>query len=254
MLRIFLVLSLAVSLAGVAFSFVLKDKVVSLTGQRDQFKSERDTAQANEAQAKSAEKKAREAEKKAKEELDTTTQELSGVKARLGEVEGTLTKTARELEETKVVRDTAQRELASWKATGVQPSQIMSLKAEAQRLLDERNVFAEEKKVMGREIVRLNDELAVYRGKSMEVIMPDVHGQITSVDGNFQFVFLDIGADNGLKQNGKLIVTRGTNLVGKVQLVRVEPRTAVANLLPDWSGSPVQAGDRVMTSYEALAR
>lgn len=254
MLRIFLVLSLAVSLAGVAFSFVLKDKVKSLSDQRDTFKTERDTAQSNEAKAKTAEKKAVEAEKKAKEELETTTQELSGAKARLGEVEGTLTKTATELEKTKSDRDVAQRELASWKALGVQPNQIMNLKAEAQRLLGERDAFAEEKKVMGREIVRLNDELAVYKGKSFEVIMPDVHGQITSVDGNFQFVELNVGAENGLRQNGKMIVTRGTNLVGKVQLVRVEPRSAVANLLPDWSGAGVQKGDSVMTSYEALAK
>lgn len=254
MLRIFLVLSLAVSLAGVAFSFVLKDKVRSLADQRDTFKTERDTAQANEAQAKSVAKKAQEAEKKAKEELDTTTQELAGVKARLGEVEGVLTKTAKELEETKVSRDTAQRELAAWKATGVKVEQIMALKTEAQRLLDERNAFAEEKKVMGREISRLNDELAVYKGKPTEVIMPDVRGKVTAVDGSYQFVQLDIGTENGLKQNGKLIVTRGKDLVAKVQLVRVEPRSAVANLLPEWSKGDVQAGDQVMTSYEALAK
>jgi hypothetical protein len=254
MLRIFLVLSLAVALAGVAFSFVLKDKVHSLTEQRDTFKSERDKANTEAAQAKNAERKAKDAEKAAKAELETTSQELASTKSKLGEVEGQLTKTAKDLEESKVSFSTASRELAQWKAAGVKVEEIVALKTLGQRLIAERDAIAEEKKVMGREIRRLNDELDVYRGKSLEVAMPDVHGKITSVDSNYQFVVLDVGSDNGLKQNGKMIVTRGGNLVGKLQLVRVDPRSAVANLLPEWKRGDVQAEDQVMTSYEALSK
>ena len=84
--------------------------------------------------------------------------------------------------------------------------------------------------------------------------MADVRAKITGVDGKFQFITLDKGSDDGLRQNGKMIVTRGENLVAKVQLVRVEPRSAVANLLPDWVKGDVQADDTVMTSYEALSK
>lgn len=254
MLRIFLILSLAVALAGVGFSFVLKDKVRALSEQRDTFRGERDNAISEATQAKAAEKKARDAEKTAKEELETAQQELTTTTSRLNETEGKLTKTATELEETKVARDIAQRELAAWKASGYTPDQILGLKAEAQRLLNERDAFAEEKKVMGREIVRLNEELDVYRGRSTEIMMPDVRGRITAVDGNYQFVTIDLGSENGLKQNGKMIITRGDNLVGKIQLVRVENRTSIANLLPGWAKGEIQAGDQVMTSYEALTR
>lgn len=254
MLRIFLVLSLAVSLAGVGFSFVLKDKVRSLSDQRDTFKGERDKANTEASQAKSAANKAKEAEKLAKTELETTKQELAGTSSKLNDAEAQLTKTAKELEETKVSRDTASRQLAQWTALNVKPDQILALKAEAQRLLAERDTFAEEKKVMGREISRLNTELDLYRGKNTEVSMADVKGKVTMVDGGFQFIVLDKGLDDGLKQNGKMIITRGDNLVAKVQLVRVEPRSAVANLLPDWKKGEVQAGDQIMTSYEALSR
>lgn len=254
MLRIFLVLSLAVSLAGVAFSFVLKDKVASLSEQRDTYKNERDKANTEAAQAKSAEKKAKDAEKAAKTELESTKQELTSATSKLNDVEGQLTKTAKDLEETKVSRDTAQRQLAQWLALNVKPDQILNLKAEAQRLLAERDAFADEKKVMGREISRLNTELDIYRGKSTEVAMADVKGKVTMVDGNFQFVVLDKGLDDGLKQYGKMIITRGDNLIAKVQLVRVESRTAVANLMPDWKKGDIQAGDQIMTSYEALSR
>lgn len=254
MLRIFLVLSLAVSVAGVAFSFVLKDKVTSLSAQRDTFKEERDKANNDAAQAKSAEKKARDAEKAAKTELESTQQELTAKTSQLNEVEANLTKVAKELEETKVVRDIAQRELARWNAAGVKVEEIQALKAAGQRLAAERDAFAEEKKVLSREIARLTDELNIYRGVSTEVAMPDVRGQVTTVDANYQFVTLDKGAEDGLKPNGKMIITRGDNLVAKVQLVRVEARTSVANLLPDWKKGDVQPNDRIMTSYEALTK
>jgi hypothetical protein len=74
------------------------------------------------------------------------------------------------------------------------------------------------------------------------------------VDGNYQFVTLDKGAEDGLKPNGKMIITRDNALVAKVQLVRVEARTSVANLLPEWTKGDVKANDRIMTSYEALTK
>ncbi len=254
MLRIFLILSLAVSLAGLGLSFVLRGKVQGLTIERDTFRTEKETAQANEAQAKTAERKAKDAEKAAKDELDSTKQELATTTTQLGESNAKLTRTATELEETKVARDTAQRSLARWLALGIDVDSIANLKTEAARLKTERDGFAEEKKVMTREINRLTDELAVYRGDLTEVQMADIRARVTAVDGNYQFVMLDVGSEAGLKQNGKMIITRGDSLVAKVQLVRVEARSAVANLLPDWSAAGVQTGDVAMTSYEALAK
>jgi len=254
MLRIFLVLSLAVALAGVAFSFVLKDKVHSLTEQRDTFKTERDKANNDAAQAKSAEKKAKDAEKVAKTELEAAKTELASASSKLNETESTLTKTAKELEETKVARDTAQRALARWDATGVKVEQIVALRNEGQRLISEANALKEEKKVMSREITRLTDEINVIKGPRTEIAMPDVRGKIKSVNADYQFVVLDVGSENGLKQNGKMIITRGGSMIAKVQLVRVEANSSVANLLPDWKKGDVQKDDEVMTSYEALAK
>lgn len=254
MVRIFLILSLAVALAGVAFSFVLKEKVTGLVTDRDHFKSENEKNLAEATRSKAAEKKAKEAEKAAKDELEGAKGELSATSAKLSDTEAKLATTAKELDENKVARETAQRKLARWEALNIQPDQIANLKSEAQRLLGERDAFAEEKKVMGRQIVRLENELRIYKGPATEVIMPDVRGKITSINDNYRFVVLDVGSDDGLIQNGKMIITRGDNLVGKVQLVRVEPRSSVANLISDADKGAVQAGDHVMTSYEALSK
>jgi cell shape-determining protein MreC len=254
MLRIFLILSLAVALAGVGFSFVLKDKVQALSQQRDDFAIARDNAIAAETAAREAQTRAETAEKSVRAELETTQQELVATSARLNASETTLSQRSQELEETKVARDIAQRELARWRALGPAPEEIANLMEDNRRLRAERDVFAEEKQVMGREIARLNEELQIYRGEITEIQMPDVRGRITSVNPNYDFVVLNVGVQDGLKKNGKMIVTRGDKLVAKVQLVRVEPNSAVANLLPDWTHADVQAGDQVMTSYEALSR
>ncbi|MBX3746457.1 MAG: hypothetical protein KF833_14210 [Verrucomicrobiae bacterium] len=254
MLRIFLILSLAVALAGVVVSFVLKDKAQVLSEQRDTFRDERDRAVAAETRARDSERQAREAEKSAKDELELVQQELTVTTTRLNETDGLLARRSQELQETIVSRDTAQRRLSRWEALGIEPEQIANLQSRTERLAAERDAFAAEKQVMGREIARLSEELDLYRGKITEVQMPDVRGLVTAVDGNYQFVVLDRGAEDGLKRNGKMIITRGETLVAKAQLVRVEARSAVANLMPDWVQDQVQAGDQVMTSYEALPR
>jgi hypothetical protein len=53
-----------------------------------------------------------------------------------------------------------------------------------------------------------------------------VHANITAVDGKFQFVTLDKGSEDGLRQNGKMIVTRGENLA----IARVEPGSLTPTL------------------------
>jgi hypothetical protein len=253
MLRIFLILSLAVALAGLGFSFFLRDKVQSLTEQRDLFGQERDAARAEEARAREAEQTAVAAEKATRDQLEVTQQELTATTARLNETEGQLARRSQELQDTIVERDTAQRRLARWDALGIEPDEIAALQALAARLREERDAFAEEKKVMGREIARLNEELNLYRIGITEVQMADVRGRVTGIESNFGFVTLDVGTDDGLKRHGKMIVTRDGNLVAKVQLVRVDPSSSVANLLPEWGTGQVQVGDQVMTSYEALA-
>jgi chromosome segregation ATPase len=254
MLRIFLILSLAVALAGLGFSFVLKTKVEALSAPRDEFGTQRDNAIASESRARDAERRAREAEKAAKDELELTQQELTTATARLAQTEQRLAQTSQELEETRIARDTAQRRLARWEALEIEPDAIAALKAEAARLTAARDALEEEKKVMSREIVRLNDELDIYRGRSAEVQMADLRGRVTGVNENFDFVTINIGADDGAKRNGKMIITRGDELVAKVQLVRVDANQSVGNLLPGWKSASVQPGDIAMTSYEALPR
>lgn len=254
LLRIALIIALAVAVAGLGLSFVLRQRVNDLSAQRDQFRTERDEAQQAERQAKTETAQAKKEAKEASDKLAETEQQLADVTKKATELEERGTRLASDLERTTTERNTAQQKLARWEATGIQPDQILDVKAEARKLKAERDAYAEEKTVMSREIARITEKLHIYEGVITEVTMPDVRGAVVAFDKQYRFVVLNLGSDQGLKETGKMVVSRNGNLVAKVQLVRVEPQRAVGNIMSDWANAEVQAGDEIMTSYEALAR
>lgn len=254
LLRVLLIVALAAGLAGVGVTYMLHDKVGQLSGQRDQFKSEKETAQAEAARERQTAKKANEEAKAAQEKLATTEEQLAETTRAAAAAEQNAGRLNVELEKTTGERNTAQRELAAWKATGLTPERIEAVRQSAERFKAERDAFSEEKKVMGREIARLTEDLKVFRGELTEVPMPDVRGSVLAGNPEFGFIVLDKGSDAGLKENGKIIVSRNNELIAKARIVRIEPGRSIANFLPDWQSNTVAPGDQFMTSYEALVR
>ena len=83
---------------------------------------------------------------------------------------------------------------------------------------------------------------------SGEVIMPaDLSGNVLSVNAEWTFVVLDIGADTGLKANAVMLVHRGNQLVGKIRVSEVRDSLAVAEILSDWVQVPMERGDSVIS-------
>jgi len=254
LLRVMLIIALAAGLAGVGVTFLLKDKVTQLSLQRDQFKTDMETAQAEAARERQTARKATEEAKAATEKLASTEAALAEAAAGREAAESRAARLGADLERTTGERNTAQRDLAAWRATGLTPDRIEAVRREAERFKAERDAFAEEKKVMSREIARLDEEIKVFKGEITEIPLPDIRAKVEAVDNNYRFVVINKGSEDGLKENGKLIINRDGQLVAKVQIVRLEPRRLIANLLPDWQRSDVREGDDVITSYEALVR
>ncbi|MFN0069075.1 MAG: hypothetical protein ACKVYV_15745 [Limisphaerales bacterium] len=254
LLRVLLIVALVAGLAGVGVTYMLQDKVGQLSGQRDQFKTDMETAQAEAARERQTAKKATEEAKAAQEKLVITEEQLADATRTAAAAEQNAGRLSTELEKTTGERNTAQRELAAWKATGLTPDRIEAVRQSAERFKAERDAFGEEKKVMGREIARLTEDIKVFRGELTEVPMPDVKGSVLAGSEQYGFVVIDRGADAGLKENGKIIISRNNELIAKARIVRLEPGRAIANFLPEWQTVTVNAGDQFMTSYEALVR
>ncbi|HMO65102.1 MAG TPA: hypothetical protein PKE47_07760 [Verrucomicrobiota bacterium] len=254
LLRVLLVVALVAGVAGIGVSYKLHEEIGLLSGQRDQYRSEKETAQAERAAAERVAKKATDDAKEAQEKLAVTEEQLAGVTRSFTIAEQNAARLSSELERTTADRNTAQRELAAWKATGLTPDRVEVVRRSAEQFRAERDAFAEEKKVMGREIARLTEDLKVFRGELTEVPMPDVRGSVLAGSEVYGFVVIDRGADAGLKENGKIIISRNNELIAKARIVRLEPGRAIANFLPEWQAAEVNTGDQFLTSYEALIR
>lgn len=72
-----------------------------------------------------------------------------------------------------------------------------------------------------------------------------VTGNILVVNKEFGFVVVDLGRKDDLKLGDVLSVYRGTELIGKVQVERLEQEISIASLLPDWRKAEFKENDVV---------
>src|SRR5262249_42141739 len=108
------------------------------------------------------------------------------------------------------------------------------------------DAFADENKILLRQNEELTTKLAHFLGPDLEPKMPPVAGKVTAVDPRYEFVVLNVGGNQGVVENGRLLVNRAGKLVAKVRVTKVEPNQCIANILPDWKQSEVMEGDQVL--------
>ena len=144
----------------------------------------------------------------------------------------------------------ARNNLQSWiqfeKANGTQP-QISQKLATFTEVNNQRANFLAENTILLSQIEKIGVELSRYTGTSVKVTLPqNLHGTITAVDAQFDFVVLDIGESQGAREHGELLVSRGEKLIGKLRILDVKKDHSIANILPDWKQGEIQTGDLVI--------
>jgi len=253
LLRISLIVAIVAALAAGTLSYLeVSDKIPALAKQRDDEK----TAKVNEIAAHT---KTKTELKKTQGELAQTKQELGDTKAerdkavaraesqskRADELNDKLTKVSSE-------RDDAQNQLAQYKASDLTPDQVVKLNKTLKEARLEIEAINGEKVVLVRTVARLTNELNKYIGPDQFVkLRADLRGKILNVDPKWDFVVLNVGEDQGVLQDGELLVSRSGKLVAKVVVRNVQKDRCIANLLPGWKlGDPVE-GDEVTPAHPA---
>lgn len=71
---------------------------------------------------------------------------------------------------------------------------------------------------------------------------------VAAVNNDWGFVVISSGEDKGITEDTKLIVTRGTQPIGKLKIVSVEGNRTIANIIPESlrSGLSIAPGDSVI--------
>ncbi len=248
MLKACLILVIALGLAALGVSqFQVKAKITQLTGDLAQATQDAQTA-------RNAQRKAENAERQAKADLETLNGQFAETQTRLEET----TRIAQqqrvradelenELRTTTVQRNDAQRELAQWRALGVDIQAVQTMKDDLLAAREEISAGKAEREILLREIGQIEYDLSKYEGPDTEIAMRDgLKGTVVAVDDNWDFVVVSVGENDGARQSGKLMVSRQGKLVGKVQITSLESNRSVANVLPGWKQADIKVGDTVL--------
>ena len=155
-----------------------------------------------------------------------------------------------ELTKTRLERDTAQQELAAYKATGLSPELITGINKDFKKLQETLAGSQEENKVLGKKVDRLQSELNRYIDPNKPIFLKaSCKGKVLVTDPKWNFVVLDVGEDKGMKEYGELLVNRNGKLVAKVIVRTVQKDRSIANVMPGWELGQVMEGDQVIPAY-----
>jgi hypothetical protein len=253
LIRISLIVAIVAALAVGALNFiVVKDKITTLTEDRNSQRTQKQQAQTELASTKKE-------LAKTKDDLAQTQQELTDTQAardkavadaaaqskRADDLSDKLTKTTQE-------RDDARNSLAAYTATGLTSDQVSKLNATLKNAQTEIEAINEEKTVLQRAVNRLQTRLAKYEGPETDIkLRADLKGKILVVDPKWDFVVLNIGEDQGVLEDGELLVSRDGKLVAKVIVRSVEKDRSIANIVPGWQLGEVIEGDEVTPAHPA---
>ena len=252
--RICLIVAIVAALcAGVLNFVVVKDKINTLTadrntqrdgrisaeGERDQTKKKLASTQNQLTQTQQQLADSQAAQKKAENDVVVQVQKVNDLSI-------SLTKMTQE-------RDSVQNDLKAYQLTGKSPEEVMKLVAQIKQDQAAMDAITDEKKILTRTVARLQSQLNELIGTNNYVVtLPaDLKGRVVVVDPKWDFVVLNIGEDQGVLTDGQLLVNRNGKLVAKVIVRSIEKDRCIANIVPGWKLGEVIEGDEVIPAYPA---
>ncbi len=198
-----------------------------------------------------------------KDELAETIAQLTDTRERLARSEAENQRLTTELASTKRDLETRTTELAQSRETlaGVQGEldemkrqlggrPLETVLANLTKAQEDLQILSAEKKIIEDTMARLQIDLRrlqeLDRLRDQRIAPMELSGKVLAINKDWNFVVLDVGKDNRLVEGIDLTVYRGDTLIGKVRTVSVDAGTAVADILPDWTKTEIQVGDRVL--------
>jgi len=254
LIRISLILAIVAALAAGTLNILqVKDKISTLTTDRNTQRDGRITAEGERDKTKKD-------LAKTQDTLKLTTQELTDAKSERDKAVTTATvqeKRANDLSDklakTTQERDDSQNQLAAYKATGITPDQVGKLSRALKDSQEAVEIANEEKVVLLHTITRLTNQLVKLTGTTEYIVKlrADLRGKILVVDPKWDFVVLNIGLNQGVLEDGELLVSREGKLVAKIVVRSVEKNRCIANVVPGWKLGEVIEGDEVSPAHPA---
>lgn len=246
--RICLIVAIVAGLAVAGLNFVkIKETITTLKESLASEISQKEAAQTELASTKKNLDQTTKERDAAKAEIASTQEERDKAVAEAENQTKRASRIADELAKTKQDLGDSQGEMAAWKALGISVDKVGTMITELKRVKEERNTIAEANRISEQKVASLKNRLMQYEDENYRVELPSsLQGKVLVADPKWDFVVLNIGQNQGLLENGVLLVNRNGRLVAKVQVRSVQPDRAIANVLPNWKLGEVMEGDQVI--------
>lgn len=191
--------------------------------------------------------------KSAKDEDLATKVALSEIKTKEANLEATKKETAEIAGRMQSMAEDIKRLIGS---SGGTPEELASkteaLKTENDAKVKELDQIAKEAEVAKKAaaesqslVSRLKQQQAT---RALAINLASRSGTISAVNPEFGFVIVNLGSNQGVSNESRLLVKRGSQLVGKLKIVQIEGNTTVADIdiKSITAGFSIQPGDEVI--------
>jgi hypothetical protein len=187
-----------------------------------------------------------------KKDLASTKKDLATAQASVGELKKQMTTLQDNLANTEKDLSDAKIQLEMYKQAFKTPQEAISVAKDMKALRDRMDVIEDEKKVLQRQLTRVQNELNIYKDPTRHVELPaSLVGTVLVTDPKWDFVVLNVGEEQGVLDNGELLVSRDGKLVARVKVTSVQKDRCIANVLPGSKLGEVLEGDKVIPAYPA---
>jgi len=216
----------------------LEERTVEVAKLNGDVKMQKDAVEVKKGEIKAAEQKIA----TANAETESIKKDLENQKSQARETQEKLSKVSRDLDEKKVEIEKFTKDFE-----GMNADQI---KAKLKEFADEKASLEQEKKIITEQITKQSANIKDLEEKikrlQNKTVVTGLTGHILAINTEWNFVVLDIGANQGVVEEATAIVYRDGNLIGKVKITSVEPSISIGDILPEWKKADVQEGDSVV--------
>lgn len=189
------------------------------------------------------------------QELDVESEKIKAQKLKIAQVENDSKRSQDELDvQNKKLADLSEK--LNKLPKGVKPETLVEdinnmkkaiAEFEAEAEMKKKEIAAEESKVDELRRV-LDDVIRKIEDRKKSFDRNSLNAQIVAVNSDWGFVIVNAGQSLGITEATKLLVTRGTQTIGKLSIVSIQGDRTVANIMGDTlsKGLSIAPGDRVI--------
>ncbi len=168
LIRISLIVAIAAGLVVGGLNFVkVRGKITTLITERNDERAAKEKAQTDLASTRNTLNKTEADLKETKQELDATTVQRDKAIADAAAQMKRAAQLTEDLNKTRKDRDDAQAELASYKAAGLSPQQVLAASKRIKQLEDNVAGFEDENKLLGQKIKKLENSTRNLRNTEL---------------------------------------------------------------------------------------